>query len=53
LSFLHSMMDGGDANSEYTESAYGATAISKLSEEEHKPRECNHNKDKQTKSRSK
>ncbi len=30
VSFLHSMMDGGDTNSEYTESAYGATSTSVL-----------------------
>jgi hypothetical protein len=32
VSFLHSMMDGGDTNSEYTKSAYGATSTSELSE---------------------
>jgi hypothetical protein len=50
VSFLHSMMDGGDTNLEYTKSAYGATATSESSEEERKPRACNHNKDKQSKS---
>jgi hypothetical protein len=53
VSFLHSMMDGGDTNSEYTESTYGATATSELSKEECKPRRRDHNKDKQSKSRSK
>jgi hypothetical protein len=53
VSFLHSMMDGGDTNLEYTKSAYGATSTSELLEEEHKPRGCDHNKDKQSKSRGK
>ena len=47
------MMDGEDTNSEYTKSAYGATSTSELSEEEHKPRGCDRNKDKRSKSRSK
>ncbi len=38
VSFLYSMMDKGDTNSEYTKSTYGATATSELSEEERKPR---------------
>jgi hypothetical protein len=46
VSFLHSMMDGGDTNSEYTESVYGATSTSESSEEVRKPRGCNCNKDK-------
>ena len=49
VSFLHSMMDGGDTNSEYTKSAYGATSTSESSEEEHKPRGHNCNKDKRSK----
>jgi hypothetical protein len=53
VSFLHSMMDGGDTNSEYTKSAYGATSTSESSEEEHKPRGHNCNKDKRSKSRGK
>jgi hypothetical protein len=53
VSFLHLMMDGGNTNSEYTESAYGATSTSELSEEERKPRGRNRNKDKQSKSRGK
>ncbi len=50
VSFLHSMMDGGDTNSEFTESAYGATSTSESLEEERKPRGRNCNKDKQSKS---
>ncbi len=50
VSFLHSMMDGGDINLEYTKSAYGATATSELSEEERKPRGRDCSKDKQSKS---
>ncbi len=50
VSFLHSMMDGGDTNSECTKSAYGATSTSELLEEEHKPRERDRDKDKQSKS---
>ncbi len=46
VSFLHSMMDGGDTNLEYTKSAYGTTSTSESLEEERKPRGCNHNKDK-------
>jgi hypothetical protein len=38
---------------EYTKSVYGTTFTSELSEEERKPRGCNHNKDKQSKSCSK
>jgi hypothetical protein len=53
MSFLHSMMDGGDTNLEYTKSAYGATSISKLSEEERKPCRHDRNKDKQSKSHGK
>ncbi len=34
VSFLHSMMDGGDTNLEYTKSAYGATSTSELLEED-------------------
>ncbi len=48
--FLHSMMDGGDTNLEYTESAYGTTSTSELSKKEHIPHGCNRNKDKQSKS---
>ena len=33
VSFLHSMMDGNDSNSEYTKSAYGATSTSESLEE--------------------
>jgi hypothetical protein len=53
VSFLHSMMDGGDTNSEYTKSVYGATSTSELLEEERKPRVCDRNKDKRSKSRGK
>ena len=49
VSFLHSMMDGDDSNSEYTESAYIATSNSKSFEEECKPRGHNRKKDKQAK----
>ena len=49
VSFLHLMMDGGDTNLEYTKLEYGATSTSELSEEERKPRGCNHKKDKQSK----
>ncbi len=44
------MMDGGDTNSEYTKSMYGATSASESLEEEHKPHGRDHNKDKQSKS---
>ncbi len=40
VSFLQSMMDGGDTNLEYTESAYSTTATSEFSKEESKPRGC-------------
>ncbi len=53
VSFLHSMMDGGDTNLEYSKSTYGATFTSESLEEECKPRGRNHNKDKQFKSRGK
>jgi hypothetical protein len=53
VSFLHSMMDGGDTNLEYIESAYGTTFISELLEEERKPCRPNRNKDKQSKSHGK
>jgi hypothetical protein len=53
VSFLHSMMDGGDTNLEYTKSTYSTTSTSELLEEERKPRGCNRNKDKRSKSRSK
>jgi hypothetical protein len=46
VSFLHSMMDGRDTNSEYIKSAYGATATSESLEEEHKPHGRDRNKDK-------
>jgi hypothetical protein len=46
VSFLHSTMDGGDTNLEYTKSAYGATSTSELLEEERKPRGWDRNKDK-------
>ncbi len=46
VSFPPSMMDGGDTNSEYTKSAYGATSTSKLLVEESKLCGCDHNKDK-------
>ena len=53
VSFLHSMMDSDDSNSENTKSAYSATSNSELLEEEHKPcgRDCK--KDKQAKARGK
>ncbi len=50
VSFFHSMMDGGDTNSEYTKFAYGTSSTSESSEEERKPRGRNCNKDKQSKS---
>ncbi len=50
VSFLHTMMDGGDTNLESTESAYSTTSTSELSEEERKPRGRDRNKDKQSKS---
>jgi hypothetical protein len=50
VSSLHSMMDGGDTNSEYTKSAYSATSTSESLEDERKPRGRNPNKDKQSKS---
>jgi hypothetical protein len=53
VSFLYSMMDSDDSNSEYTELAYGATSNSKLSEEERKPRGCDCKKDKQAKAHGK
>jgi hypothetical protein len=53
VSFLHSMMDGDDSNMEYTKSAYCTASTSKSLEEEHKPRGCNHKKDKQSKSHGK
>ena len=46
VSFLHSMMDGDDSNSEYTELAYGATSNSNLLEEARKPRGHDRKKDK-------
>jgi hypothetical protein len=45
------MIDRGDTNAEYIESAYGASSTSELSEEERKPYGRNCNKDKQSKSR--
>ncbi len=53
VSFLHSMMDGGDTNLEYTKSMYGATSTCESLEEERKPHGRNRNKDKQSKSRGK
>jgi hypothetical protein len=53
VSFLHSMMDGGGTNLDYTKSVYGATSTSNLLEEERKPRGRDRNKDKQSKSCSK
>jgi hypothetical protein len=52
VSFLHTMMDGGDTDSEYTESAYGATSESS-SEEARKPRGRDRNRGKRSKSHSK
>jgi hypothetical protein len=52
VSFLHSMMDGGDTNLDYTKSVYGATSTSESSEEERKSRGRDRNKDKQSKSHS-
>jgi hypothetical protein len=46
VSFLHSMMDRGDTNLEYTKSVYGATSTSEVLEEERKPRGRDRNKDK-------
>ena len=43
VSFLHSLMDGNDSDSEYTESAYGTTSDSSSSEER-KPRGRNRDK---------
>ena len=53
VSFLHSMMDKDNSNSEYTKSAYGATSTSKLLEEERIPRGHDRKEDKQSKSRGK
>jgi hypothetical protein len=49
VSFLNTMMNG-DTNSEYTESAYGASSDSGLSEEWHKYRKREHKKTKKPKS---
>ncbi len=46
VSFFHSMMNGGDTNSEYTKTAYSATSTSESLEEERRPRRRNRNKDK-------
>ena len=50
VSFLHSMMDGDDSNSEYTKSAYGATSTRESLEEDHKL--CGHNRKKDKRSKS-
>jgi hypothetical protein len=52
VSFLHTMMDGGDTDSEYTESVYGATSESS-SEKACKPRGRKRNSDKCSKSHRK
>ncbi len=46
VSFLNSMMLNSDTDSEYTESAYGASSDSASSEEKRKSRECEHKKPK-------
>ena len=50
VSFLNSMMMNGNTNSEYTESAYGASSDSGSSEERHKS--CDHEYKKTKKSKS-
>jgi hypothetical protein len=49
VSFLNSMMLNSDTDSEYTESAYGASSDSGSSEEQRKIRECEHKKPKKAK----
>jgi hypothetical protein len=44
VSFLNSMMMNGNTDSEYTESAYGASSDSGTSEERHKSRDREHKK---------
>jgi hypothetical protein len=51
VSFLNSMMMNGNTDSEYTESAYGASSNSGSSEERHKSRNCEHKKTKKSNSR--
>ncbi len=51
VSFLYSMMLNSDTNSEYTESAYGASSDSGSSEEQRKSREHEHKKPKKAKAR--
>ena len=51
VSFLNSMMMNGDTDSEYTESAYGASSNSGSSEERRKSRDREHKKTKKPKSR--
>jgi hypothetical protein len=51
VSFLNSMMMNGNTNSEYTESAYGASSDSGSSEERRKSCDREHKKAKKSKSR--
>jgi hypothetical protein len=53
VSFLNSMMLNSDTDSEYTESAYGASSDSGSSEEQRKSRERQHKKPKKAKAREK
>ena len=52
-SFLNSMMLHSDTDSEYTESAYGASSDSGSSKEQRKSREREHKKPKKAKAREK
>jgi hypothetical protein len=51
VSYLNSMMLNSDTDTEYTESAYGASSDSGSSEEQRKPREREHKKPKKAKAR--
>jgi hypothetical protein len=53
VSFLNSMMLNSDTDSEYTESAYGASSDSGSSEERRKSREREHKKPKKSSAREK
>ena len=53
VSFLNSMMLNSDTNSEYTESAYGASSNSGSSKEQRKYREREHKKPKKAKAHEK
>ncbi len=53
VSFLNSMMLNSDTDSEYTESAYGASSDSGSSEKQRKSRKCEHKKPKKAKASEK